>query len=72
MHNTYRDLKCANFQTNPEDFVLFLRLLNYNSEYYAAHSFPRTQFEIECRCGGHSATIKFLNIFQILGSKLKL
>ena len=32
----------------------------------------RTQFEIECRCGGHSVTKKFKTILQILLAKPKL
>ena len=31
-----------------------------------------TQFEIECRCGGHSVTKKFMTILQILVAKPKL
>ena len=31
-----------------------------------------TQFEIECRCGGHSVTKQFMTIYQILVSKPKL
>ena len=31
-----------------------------------------TQFEIECRCGGHSVTKKFKTILQILLAKPKL
>ena len=34
--------------------------------------FVRTQFEIECMCGGHSVTKKFMTILQILVAKLKL
>jgi hypothetical protein len=30
-----------------------------------------TQFEIECRCGGHSVTKKFMTILQILVAKTK-
>ena len=29
----------------------------------------KTQFEIKCRCGGHSVTIKFMTILQILVAK---
>ena len=32
----------------------------------------RTQFEIECRCGGHSVPKKFMTILQILVAKPKL
>ena len=32
----------------------------------------KTQFEIECRCGGHSVTKKFKTILQILLAKPKL
>ena len=31
-----------------------------------------TQFEIECRCGEHSVTKKFMTILQILVAKSKL
>ena len=31
-----------------------------------------TQFEIECRCGGHSVTKKFKTILQLLLAKPKL
>ena len=31
-----------------------------------------TQFEIECRCGGHSVTLKFKTIVQILLAKPKM
>ena len=31
-----------------------------------------TQFKIECRCGGHSVTKKFMTILQILVAKPKL
>ena len=31
-----------------------------------------TQFEIECRSGGHSVTKKFSAVLQLLVSKLKL
>ena len=31
-----------------------------------------TQFEIECRCGGHTVTKKFKTILQILLAKPKL
>ena len=31
-----------------------------------------TQFEIKCRCGGHSVTQKFKTILQILMAKPKL
>ena len=31
-----------------------------------------TQFEIECRSGGHSVTKKFSAVLQVLVSKLKL
>ena len=31
-----------------------------------------TQFEIECRCGGHSVTKKFKTILQILLAEPKL
>jgi hypothetical protein len=34
--------------------------------------FDMTQFEIECRCGGHSVTKKFMTILQILVAKPKL
>ena len=33
------------FQTNPEDFSLFLRLLDLNVEDYAAQSSPRVTTE---------------------------
>ena len=33
--------------------------------------FGKTQFEIECRCGRHSVTKKFMTILQILVDKLK-
>ena len=32
----------------------------------------KTQFEIECRCGGHSVTKKFMTILKILAAKPKL
>ena len=32
----------------------------------------KTQFEIECRCGGHSVTKKVMTILQILVAKPKL
>ena len=32
----------------------------------------RTQFEIECQCGGHSDTKKFMTILQILVFKSNL
>ena len=31
-----------------------------------------TQFEFECRCGGHSVTKKFKTILQIMWAKPKL
>ena len=36
------------------------------------NNFIKTQFEIECRSGGHSVTKKFSAVLQVLVSKLKL
>ena len=53
--------------------------LGFCSKWQAVSSRPynrglaiKTQFEIECRCGGHSVTKKFMTILQILVAKPKL
>ena len=46
--------------------------VNLHFTYYTTNNSPKTQFEIKCRCGGHSVTQKFMRILQIQVAKPKL
>ena len=48
------------------------QIKQYTASYLVHLVMHKTEFEIECRCGGHSVTKEFLTILQILVAKSKL
>ena len=44
----------------------------FQGQHFTRVTKNKPQFEIECRCGGHSFTKKFMTILKILVPKPKL
>ena len=52
--------------------IVGLTILLISVKFLVGKNLVMTQFEIECRCGGHSITKQFKIILQILLAKPKL